>query len=278
MLILIMKLTQVSLVQMQISYGRKDENLEKTTEMIERAVSQADPEVPHIIALPELFSTGYDLNNVKLHAETIPEGSTTKFLQQIAIDHSIILLASYIEHSEGKFYNTAVVIDVNGLVGKYRKIHLFPIPIGSGNPPETTVFSTGQFYQSKISFQIPSVNLGLLICFDLRFPELSRRVVLDGNVDLLIYLAEFPHPRCAIWERLLQARAMENQIFVGGVNSVGSDFNFCGGSVAYDPYGNVLIKGSTEREEILTTQLDPNLLHEARSSLPSLQYRQPKYY
>ncbi|UCE12487.1 MAG: hypothetical protein JSV04_09855 [Candidatus Heimdallarchaeota archaeon] len=274
-----MKSTQISLVQMQISYGRKDENLEKTTEMIERAISQAVPGVPHIVCLPELFSTGYDLKNAKLHAETIPEGRTTKFLQQTAIDHSIVLLASYIECWNEKYYNTAVVIDTNGiLVGKYRKIHLFPIPIGTGNPPETTVFSIGEFYKSKTSFKTQSVNLGLLICFDLRFPEISRRIVLEGKVDLLVYLAEFPHPRCAIWKRLLQARAMENQIFVCGVNSVGSDFNFCGGSVAYDPYGNVLIEGSAEKEEILTTQLDPSLLKEVRTSLPSLKYRQPNYY
>jgi predicted amidohydrolase len=270
----IMKLTQVSLVQMDISYGKKDENLEKSALLIEKAFSQAPHKIPHIICLPELFSTGYDLENIQMHAETIPGGETTTFLQQTAESYSLVLVASFIEKEKEEYYNTAVVIDENGtFLGKYRKIHLFP-PMN-----EPKFFSIGGFFNSSFSFKTNSGNLGLLICYDLRFPELSRRVTLDGNADFLIYLAEFPAPKYEVWTRLLQARAIENQLFVCGVNRVGSDpnSNFFGHSVIYDPGGNIIIEGS-KNEEILTAKLDPAILMEVRSALPSLQHRQPNHY
>jgi len=269
-----MKQTQVSLIQMDIEFGKKEENLKKVNSLIEKAFSQVSPEIPHIVCLPELFSTGYDLDNVHLHAESIPEGETTTFLAQMAKDFSSVLVASYIENKEDKYFNTAVVIDENGVfLGKYRKIHLFP-PMN-----EPTVFSIGGFTHSSVSFKINSGNLGLLICYDLRFPELSRRVALEGNTEFLIYLAEFPYPKYEVWKTLLQARAIENQLFVCGVNRVGSDPNskFFGHSLIYDPGGNNLIEG-TEKEEVLTGNLDPSVLLEVRSSLPSLQHRQTNYY
>ncbi|UCG89611.1 MAG: carbon-nitrogen family hydrolase [Candidatus Heimdallarchaeota archaeon] len=269
-----MKPTQVSLIQMDIEFGKKDENLKKADSLIKKAFYQVSPKIPHIICLPELFSTGYDLDNVHLHAEPIPEGETTTFLAQIAKDFSSALVASYIEKKEDMYYNTAVVIDENGVfLGKYRKIHLFP-PMN-----EPKVFSVGGFPHSTTSFKTKSGNLGLLICYDLRFPELSRRVTLDGSADFLIYLAEFPKPKYEVWKRLLQARAIENQLFVCGVNRVGSDptSKFFGHSLIYDPGGNILIEG-TEKEEVLMGKLDPAVLLEVRSALPSLQHRQPDHY
>jgi predicted amidohydrolase len=135
------------------------------------------------------------------------------------------------------------------------------------------------------SFKLNCGNIGLLLCFDVRFPELSRRMTLEGDIDLLIYLAEFPNPRDTIWTTLLRARAMENQIFVSGVNRVGKDpggseiasASFFGQSVVYDPLGNILIKG-TDKEEILTTRLDPELLLSVRKTLPSLKHRKPEFY
>ena len=163
-----MKPTHVSLIQMDIEYGKKDENLDKSDSLIKKAVSQAESMVPHIICLPELFSTGFDLKNIQKHAETIPGGKTSTFLQQTAAHDSIFLVASYIEKEKEKYYNTAVLIDENGvLLGKYRKIHLFP----KDPMNETTVFTIGGFPQSDIIFRTKFCNIGLLICYDLRFPE-----------------------------------------------------------------------------------------------------------
>jgi predicted amidohydrolase len=269
-----MKPTQISLIQMDIKFGKKKSNLNKADLLMNKAFSQASPKIPHIICLPELFSTGYDLDNVQKHAEQVPGGETTTFLQQMAKYLSTVVVASFIEIEKGNYYNTAIVVDENGvLLGKYRKIHLFP-PMN-----EPKVFSIGGFLYDNFSFRTKSSSLGLLICYDLRFPELSRRVTLEGNTDVLIYLAEFPRPKYEVWKRLLQARAIENQLFVCGVNRVGSDpkFQYFGRSVIYDPGGNILIEGS-EREEILAAQLDPSVLDKVRSALPSLQHRQPNFY
>jgi omega-amidase len=269
-----MRPTQVSLVQMNIKFGEKKENLKNTEALMTETFSQALPKIPHIICLPELFSTGYDLDKVQRHAEQIPGGQTTAFLQQMATKFSAIILASFIEVENESYYNTAVVIDETGVfLGKYRKIHLFP-PM-----KEPEVFSIGGFFQDKLSFKTKSLNLGLLICYDLRFPELSRRVTLDGDTDVLVYLAEFPHPKYETWTRLLQVRAIENQIFVCGINRVGNDpnFQYFGHSVIYDPGGNIIIEG-TDKEQVLTAQLNPSIMQKIRSTLPSLQHRQPDFY
>ncbi|GAG06544.1 unnamed protein product, partial [marine sediment metagenome] len=241
-----MESTQISLIQMDIKFGEKQENLKKAELLIKKAFSQAIPKIHQIICLPELFSTGYDLDNVQKHAEHVPGGETTTFLQQMAKFFSTVVVASFIETEGENYYNTAVVIDENGVfLGKYRKIHLFP-PM---NEPE--VFSIGGFLNDNLSFRTKSGNLGLLICYDLRFPELSRRITLGGSPDVLLYLAEFPHPKYEVWTRLLQARAIENQLFVCGVNRVGSDphFQYFGHSVIYDPGGNILVEGA-DREEV----------------------------
>ena len=259
---------------MDIKCGEKEKNLQKSELLIRKAVSQISSQISHIICLPELFSTGYDLENIHKHAETIPGGKTTSFLQKAAKKFSSVIVASFIEKEKEKYYNTAAVIDETGVfLGKYRKIHLFP-PMREPN-----FFSIGGFSDSNLSFKTKSGNLGLLICYDLRFPELSRRVTLDGHSDFLIYLAEFPDPKYEIWKRLLQARAIENQLFVCGVNRVGSDLTstFFGHSLIYDPGGNILIEGS-ENEEVLTCQLEPSILQEIRSTLPTLEHRQPKHY
>ena len=270
-----MKQTQISLLQMDVEFGKKEINFSKAELFIAKAISQASQGIPHIICLPELFTTGYDLSNTKIHAEKIPEGQTTRFLKQKATEYSITIIASFIERKDNNYYNTAVVVNEKGeLLGKYQKIHLFSLdPMN-----ETRTFTPGGFQNSNTVFKLKHVNLSVLICYDLRFPEISRKITLDG-AELLIYLAEFPNPRSRIWSRLLEARAIENQIFVCGTNRVGKDpeLTFFGKSVIYTPVGNVLIEG-TEKEEVITVELDPVMLRDARSFLPSLEHRKPEYY
>ncbi len=264
----------ISLIQMDINFGNKNENLAKAEILAKKAVSNTNSAIPHIICYPELFSTGYDLKNINTLAENIPEGNTTNFLQKIAKENSLVVVASYIEKHEEEYYNTGVVIDeIGSFKGKYRKIHLFPLyPLD-----ETNLFTPGNIFVP--SFKLNCGSMGLLLCFDLRFPEISRRMTVEGNLDFLIYLAEFPNPRSMIWTTLLRARAMENQIYVCGVNRAGKDPNvsFFGRSGVYDPLGNPLMEGS-DNEEVITVTLDLKMIKEVRSGLSSLKHRQPKYY
>jgi len=264
-----------SLIQMDIELGDKSLNLEKISTLIARASKQNSSSHPHIVCLPELCTTGFDLENHHLLAEHIPGGKTTKFLQEIARKTSVNIITSYMERLNDKFFNTAVVIgDKGDLIHKYQKVHLFPlVPMA-----ESKYFTEGTLKKPKSYFSISGVKMGVLICFDVRFPEISRRMVLEG-VECLIYVAEFPRPRSDVWNILLQARAIENQIFIIGVNRVGgtNKIGYFGESKVYDPFGNCIISGTAE-EQLLSILLDINRIKEAKNFIPTLSLRKPESY
>jgi predicted amidohydrolase len=229
----------------------------------------------HIICLPELCTTGFDLKNFKTLAERIPKGSTTDLFRNLAQKHNVHIIASYIEESMGSYYNCGIIINDQGqLLTKYRKIHLFPLkPM-----EESEYFTSGDNTDIKSIVNINGLRVGVLICFDLRYPEVSRRLVLEG-VDCIIYLAEFPRPRDDVWTTLLRARAMENQVFVIGVNRVGADpeISFFGKSMVIDPKGKTISSGS-DKEEIIMSTLNPELLDSAKQFIPTLSLRHPDQY
>jgi predicted amidohydrolase len=260
---------------MDIKLGEKLYNLQRITSLVDKCALQTKDVCTHIICLPELSTTGFDLKNHENLAEKIPGGDTTIKLQKLASKHSVYIVTSYIEEDKGEYFNCGVIIDSHGeFIHKYRKIHLFPL-----EPMDESLFFTGGDFPSPHSvIDIEGMKFGLLICFDIRYPEISRRLTLDG-ADCLIYIAEFPRPRDDVWINLLKARAIENQVFVVGVNRVGGydQVDYFGKSMVIDPLGNVLKKGSTE-EEILTQVLDPEQLKEAQRFIPTLDLRRPNQY
>ncbi|MHA1976884.1 MAG: nitrilase-related carbon-nitrogen hydrolase [Candidatus Hodarchaeales archaeon] len=268
----------LTLIQMDVLEGNKDENISKIESLVAKSVTPKSMEHSHIICLPELCTTGFDLENYKQLAEKVPEGRTTRTFQALAEKYSVHLIASVIEEFEGAYYNCAVIIDSYGRFRKkYRKVHLFPLkPM-----EEADYFMSG----AKVGLSntqtieiIDGINIGVLICFDVRYPEISRRLVLDG-AEVLIYLAEFPRPRDDVWSVLLKARAIENQVFIAGVNRVGGNkkASFFGKSMIIDPFGNTMLQGS-DHEEILFATLDPSQLTDAKSFIPTLDLRRPKQY
>ena len=260
---------------MDIELGDKSLNLEKISTLVSRVSQRYSSSHPHIVCLPELCTTGFDLENHRLLAEQIPGGKTTQFLLELARKKSVNIVASYIEQLNDNFFNTAVVISDKGdILHKYQKVHLFPLA-----PMAESLFFTGGTLEKPFKYvTICDIKIGVLICFDIRFPEISRRMVLEG-VECLIYIAEFPRPRSDVWNILLQARAIENQIFVIGVNRVGrtDEISYFGESKVYDPFGNCLVSGTTE-EQILSVLLDINRIKEAKSFIPTLDLRKPEYY
>jgi predicted amidohydrolase len=268
----------ISLLQMIVEIGKVDSNLAKIESLVSKSITPASKEFPHIICLPELSTTGFDLINYKKLAERIPGGKTTRFLQQIAKKHAVYLITSIIEEFNGSYFNCALIINSSGeLMTKYRKIHLFPLkPM-----EEAEFFKSGDYFgvtNKQTTVKVGGMKIGVLICFDIRYPELSRRLALEG-VNLLIYVAEFPRPRDDVWSVLLQARAMENQIFVVGVNSIGgtNEASFFGKSMVIDPFGNIILEGN-DQEQLLFATIDPNLLSEANSFIPTLELRRPSQY
>ncbi|MHA1331080.1 MAG: nitrilase-related carbon-nitrogen hydrolase [Candidatus Hodarchaeales archaeon] len=262
-----MKPFRLSLVQIDISFGNKQGNFRSLENILEQKSSKEKTNENHLVCLPELFSSSFDLSNVSKLAEEIPTGETTKFLQNLALEHNIAITASFIEREDKLYYNSAVVIDKSGkYLGKYRKTMLFPLdPLD-----ETKTFQPGIF-ESHI-FELDFVKLGVLICYDLRFPELSRKLTFSG-AEVIVYLAEFPRPRDYVWKNLLQARAIENELYVAGVNRTGriKGAEFFGSSMIINPLGQVLAEAEDEIR-IISADLDPEVLEQTRKTLPLIPF------
>lgn len=236
----------VGAAQIDVSIGRKKENLSKCLNLLKSAADQ------HIelLAFPECALTGYvfnDYDEAFLMAETIP-GESTNLLKEACHKYKITILVGLLEHDGGKIYNTAVLINPEGLVGKYRKSHTLCLGVDRYILPgeDLPVFS---LYQAKV---------GILICYDQRFPEPARVMALKG-AQVILTPANLPQGAEAYPNFLNQARAFENRLFIVHANRVGRERNvqFIGRSQIIDYSGRILAEGSSTNEEIIKAQIKP---------------------
>lgn len=259
-----MQLT-ISLAQMDVALGNPEENLKKAAAWAAEAARRGSD----IVIFPEMWSTGYDWDNVEhlagQHAQVV------EAVGQLAKKHNIWLNGSILTlNHEGHPTNTSIMFDPQGQqAGVYRKIHLF------GLMDEDQYLAPGQ---QLTTVETPWGQSGLAICYDLRFAEMFRTYALNG-VNIIYLPAEWPHPRLAHWQTLLRARAIENQMFMVGVNRVGSDKNntFCGHSVILDPWGNVVVEAG-ETEVLLTATIDTDVVAQVRQKIPIFKDRRPGLY
>ncbi len=218
------------ILQFDVQTGDIDANLTSVINGIHRL----DENGAQIALLPELWSAGFDSPSMtKEQAKQTPR--IIKTLSQLAIKHRMVIAGSLPEISEDHLYNTMMVIDQDGTIaGQYRKVHLFSF-IG-----EDKVFSAGS---QAVMCNTSCGPIGLMICYDLRFPELCRSLVLAG-ARMVIISAQWPTGRVHHWDTLLQARAIENQIFIAASNRVGQDgdLTFNGHSQIISPDGIILAK------------------------------------
>ena len=237
----------ISIAQMDIVLGDKERNIRKGVSFIEEAVKRKSD----IIVFPELWTTGY-AKDVKELAEPL-NGKTIKKLTETAKEKNIKIFGSIAENH----YNTMHYISSKGLEASYRKIHLFSLM------NEERFFAAG----NKIGLK---ENIGMMICYDLRFPELSRKLTMNG-AEILIISAEWPYPRIEHWRTLLKARAIDNLVYVIGCNRVGNDgkFEYFGHSSVIDPWGRRMIEGGKD-EALLTCEIDLSLVKEVRKKFPVL--------
>ncbi|NPV44398.1 MAG: carbon-nitrogen family hydrolase [Firmicutes bacterium] len=257
---------KISLLQMDVILGHPSENRQKVEKMFRQTIED-DPDV---IVLPETWNTGFFPENVKELADLQGEPSCS-LLSELAMEYKVnIIGGSIADNEKGKVYNTNYVFDRNGrMISKYRKIHLFS-PSGEHN-----FFEPG----NEISiYEIDGVKAATIICYDLRFAELVRTLALEG-IQILFVPAEWPHPRLEHWKTLLKARAVENQMFVVGVNGVGKakELKFCGNSMIIDPWGEV-IACAGEEEGVITGELDLSIIHDIRERINVFRDRRPGIY
>lgn len=250
---------------MDIKSGQPEENLSTLAATLDHLPGDTD-----IVCLPELFTTGYLLDEVERLAEEIP-AHTSDFIRRLAIKHRVNIIAGSILEREGRnFFNTAIVFDREGeITGTYRKIHLF------------SLFDEPRFLKAGVvatTLKLDVARIGLMICYDLRFPEIARRLASDG-AQILFIPSQFPEPRLDHWRHLLAARAIENQVFVAGVNRVGSDekARFFGHTMVLDPWGEVVAEAG-ESEENLVAEIDLARIEEVRTKLPAFYDRRPNIY
>jgi predicted amidohydrolase len=223
-----------------------------------------------IVIIPETFSTGFSMKPKEL-AETM-DGETVKWMKEIAAKKKIILTGSIIiKDSNGQtadsvptaYYNRLIWMLPNGEYGTYDKRHLFNYA-GEGNE-----FTSGT---KRLIASVKGWKINLMVCYDLRFPVWARQQLqADGpEYDLLIYVANWPDRRVHAWKTLLQARAIENQCYVVGVNRVGNDGNkiyHSGESMVVDPMGEALYTKAHD-EDVFTLTLHKEKLEEVRTKLP----------
>jgi len=251
-------------------------------------IGEAAKKGARIVCLPELFRSQYfcqneDIKNFTL-AELIP-GPSTEALSKVARQKKIVIVASIFEkRTAGIYHNTAVVIDANGkIAGKYRKMHI---------PDDPLYYEKFYFTPGDLGFRTHETKygkIGALVCWDQWFPEAARLTALSGAQFLFYPTAigwlpnEKPEMRRAqhsAWETIQRAHAIANGVYVAVVNRVGHEgqLNFWGQSFVADPFGRIIAKASSDKEEILIVDCDMDQIDDTRQNWPFLRDRRIDFY
>lgn len=258
-----MKQLSCSSIQFNISLGRVDANLDKATAALQRVAARG----AKLAVLPEMWSCGYDYRNLSTLARETPH--VLEAIQEECRKLDLVCVGSLPELQDGTIYNTAYVIDKGERVGSYRKMHLFSTMrenefLGAGNRALVAETSIGR--------------LGIAICYDLRFPELFRKLALEG-AEIICVPAEWPKPRQEHWKTLLRARAIENQLFVVAANCCGMQgkLDFFGLSQLISPLGNIL-QTAEESDTELVANFDFGEMEKYRAQIKTLDDRRADIY
>ena len=259
---------RISLIQMNMKQAAPDENYPHAARLIEEAIERDRPDV---LVLPETWNTGFfPKDNLVLLADDDGTRTITE-IGKLAKQHAVNIVAgSVANRRHDSIYNTAYIFDREGeVIASYDKTHLFS-PMG-----EHEFFEAGDHL---CRFELDGISCAMIICYDIRFPELVRSLTLKG-VDVFFVVSQWPDVRADHLRTLARARAIENQMFVNVCNSCGryDDTQYGGGSVLIDPWGKVLAEAGME-EEIITGDLDLSIVEGIRSSINVFRDRREDLY
>lgn len=246
----------VGLLQFDVRKGDQKANMDA----VNTAARDARKRGVDWLFLPELFSSSYDLENAARWGK-INEAETLPDISRLAVENGLAIAGSYIlPLPSGGYGNTLIWFDYLGNeAGRYTKIHRF-------KPMNEDRFLTPGDSPSLV--QTPFGEVGLSICYDLRFPELYRFYLSKGAL-FAILPSQWPHPRLKHYKTLLTARAIENQIFMIAANRVGNegDNKFFGHSMIVDPWGEIICN-AREEEILLVCMFDPSEIQKIRREFP----------
>ena len=258
---------KVTCIQMDMAFANPDENFQKAAQLIEKAMEEA----PDVLVFPETWNTGFfpkenlcdlcDNDGAKVKAEI---GALAKKFQVNIVAGSVANVR------DGKVFNTAMVFDREGnCVASYDKTHLFT-PMGEDN-----YFTPGDHL---CRFTLDGAQCGIIICYDVRFPELTRTLTVPG-LDMLFVVSQWPKVRTFHLRSLTTARAIENQMFVVCCNSCGKagETVYGGNSAIIDPWGQT-IGSAGDKETILAGDCDLSVLTDIRNTIPVFRDRKTNLY
>lgn len=262
---------KVALAQIRCDRGEKTENLKK----IEKTVTRAKKHSADLIIFPELSLTGYKVRDeIYELAETIP-GPSTSIVEKMAQEtgtHIIFGMPERSEKTQATIFNSAVLVGPRGFIGKYRKMYL----------PTHSMFEEKRYfrsgYQSAV-FDTELGRIGLIICYDMFFPEVVRLTRLQG-AQLIVCISASPAVRRAFFETLTIARAMENTAFLAYVNLVGIEdgLQFWGGSRLVGPQGKVLLEAKYDEEDLVIGEVDYADIRAVETFVPTLRDLRPELF
>ena len=281
-----MTMLRGGLIQMQLKGGTNLAPAQIRDEMIAAhlpLIEEAGKKRVQVLCMQEVFTQPYfcPSQDAKWYAavERIPEGPTTKLMQELAKKHSMVIVAPiYEEEMNGVYYNTAAVIDADGkYLGKYRKTHI----------PQVAGFYEKFFFKPGNSgwpvFNTAYCKLGVYICYDRHFPEGWRALALNGAEYIVNPSATVAGLSQYLWKLEQPAAAVANGVFIGAINRPGTEApwnigRFYGSSYVCDPRGQILAEASEDKDELVTAQMDMEKVREVRDLWQFFRDRRPEMY
>ena len=260
---------RIAAAQIACALGDLDANIRKIRDFLSRAKNAG----AELVVFPEMVDTGYSMPVIQKHAATWDDGAVPE-LQKIAKDLSIAIITGVSDREGSRIYNSQAFIDANGkVIAKYRKTHL----VRAAPLDERSCFTAGDAF---VSCKIDKFNLGLTICYDLRFPEVCRMLAVEHEVNAFVNSSAWPFPRVEHLRTLALARAIENQSYLILANRVGTDdgVTFCGTSAIIDPYGAIVAAASVDREELIEAEISEEVINSVRNRMAVFDHRRPDLY
>lgn len=257
---------KIALIQMQAALADTEYNYRRAKQLMEKAMEGN----PDILVLPETWNTGFYISH-KLKEIADEDGNRTeKFLSDFAKTHHVNIVGGSAAVRSGEdVYNRSFIFDRNGEnIAVYDKVH------GFSYAHEPMYFKGGDH---AVSFKLDDISCSMVICYDIRFPELVRRSVLEGQADLFFVPAAWPKARLFHWTLLGQARAVENQVYLCAVNQGGisGKTEYAGNSALLDPWGNDVCRLG-EEEGIAFGEIDTEVIEKIRDTIHVFKDRRPE--
>jgi len=226
-----------------------------------------------LIVFPEMVDTGYSMPVIQKHAKKWSDGAMPE-LQRIAKENSIAMVSGISDRDGASIFNAQVLVSAQGeILAKYRKTHL----VTADPLDERVCLSPGSEF---VSCKIDKFNVGLSICYDLRFPEMARTLVVDRGANVIVNSSAWPVVRAEHLRILALARAVENQSYLVIANRVGTDdgVTFCGSSVIVDPSGAILAAAPPDREELIRADISEQVIADVRNRVTVFTHRRAELY